>query len=113
MMLYKKVGKVSAMIKELFASRLVLERLFGAGKLHHYFLLGGYIFLCFPYFLWLHTFLSAYFSGSKTVTIGINWNGEANLELFLLMLSVPLVIFVLFDVRSRLRKSKVEIEEAA
>ncbi len=45
------------------------------------------------YIILLYTFFSAYLSPAKAVYVSINNIGEANIELFFLMLTIPCIIY--------------------
>ena len=46
--------------------------------------------------LMVHTFLTAYFHPTKAVTVGINWYGEADFELVLILFMIPSVAYLLY-----------------
>ena len=48
------------------------------------------------FFLMVHTFLVAFVHPTRTVTVGIDWVGEAWIEFLLLMVMVPCVIYLLW-----------------
>ena len=60
------------------------------------------------YMLMLITFIVAYNHPSKTVTIGINWMGEALIEFSLLLISFPIIIYFIyhfkFNILNKLKK---------
>jgi len=57
------------------------------------------------------TFISAYFSPFKIVTVHINNWGEANIELLFFLLTFPCVIYYITSLRWRDNKMWVEVNE--
>ena len=71
-------------------------------KSRYYLYKIGFIFLIGSALLMVHTFLFAYFSPGKTITIGINWMAEAHLELFIILVFLPLTLYMLYDTRKNI-----------
>jgi len=71
-------------------------------KLRYHIFKLGFIFLIATAFLMIHTFLFAYFSPGKTITIGINWMAEAHLELFIIFVFLPMVIFIFWETKKNI-----------
>ena len=60
----------------------------------------GIIILSSTYTSCLYAFINAYFSQSKSTLITINSYGEANIELILLLVTLPLVLkYIVKEIR--------------
>jgi len=57
----------------------------------------GIIILTSTYIACLYAFLNAYFSQSKSTIITINSYGEANIELILILVTLPVVCLYLYN----------------
>jgi len=67
-------------------------------KVRQWIYLAGILSLAVPAYLYVLTFFTAYFNpdGSGTVLVGVNWIGEANVELIILCACIPIWCYVLF-----------------
>lgn len=66
----------------------------------------GFVSMGACFFLFLQMFMVAFNNPGKNLLIGINWQGEALLELVLLLLAAPFVLYTIYDFRMVLRKIK-------
>ena len=66
----------------------------------------GFISAVGMFFLMAHTFMAAFLHPSKTVLIGIDWMGEAWIELILLMVMTPSVLYLMWRFRDYLEFEK-------
>ena len=71
-------------------------------KLRYRFYQLGAAFLSTCMFLMLLTFFTAYVQPSKTVTVTIDSRNEANVELIMILMFLPITIFLLYDMRVNL-----------
>ena len=65
-------------------------------KMNRGFLIAGIGALITGYVLFLLTFFLAFFSSSKEVVVRINDVGEANFELFTILMLLPIVCITIF-----------------
>jgi hypothetical protein len=66
----------------------------------------GYSIIISSYFIALATFMIAYFSPDKKVLIDINVIGEANLEFFVFLITLPFAIGVIVSIYKKIRNER-------
>ena len=68
------------------------------------------IILVASYFILLYTFISAYLSPIKTVTVNINQLGEAKIELIFLLVTIPCIAYYLKNLSWSSKKKRLWID---
>ncbi len=64
----------------------------------------GLVTLIYIYIVMILTFIRAYLHPSKSILISINKLGEANIDLFVLLVTLPCVIFYIYKELSEVKQ---------
>lgn len=71
-------------------------------KIRYQLFIIGYAFLFTSATIMTVAFFSAYIDPSKTVTIGINWMGEAHIEALVFVVLIPIIIFLGWETKTNI-----------
>ena len=89
---------------------LLPTKRFNMSKIRFGIIVMSSIILVASYLIMLYTFFAAYLSPIKTVVVNINSLGEANIEMFFLLASIPCVIYYLGKLRWSSRKKEMWVK---